>query len=235
MSGVTLAAARAAAAGLTGDIMQVPPMVSALKVGGRRLHELARAGIEVERAPRRVTVMRFEVELATPGESCGPGAPGGPVAPGGTVGPGPGAASGPVLAIDVECSSGTYVRTLAADLGAALGGGAHLRRLRRVTVGGFTVSDAVTLGALQASPAPASAVLRPADALADMARAVVFGETVAAVGHGKVLPLRALEEAGARGAGPWAVVSEDGTLLAVYTRFRAGEAKPVVVLGAAGN
>ncbi len=66
MSTVTLEAARAAAAQLTGEITQVPPMVSALKVGGRRLHELARAGVEVERAARPVTVGRFDVELAGP-------------------------------------------------------------------------------------------------------------------------------------------------------------------------
>ncbi|MBA2624414.1 MAG: tRNA pseudouridine(55) synthase TruB, partial [Acidimicrobiia bacterium] len=101
LSGVTLTEARAAAAGLTGELQQVPPMVSALKVGGRRLHELAREGVEVERAPRPVTVTRFAVE--------------GPVAP------------GPVFAIEVDCSPGTYVRSLAADLGAALGGPAHLR------------------------------------------------------------------------------------------------------------
>jgi tRNA pseudouridine55 synthase len=111
MTDVTLEVARKAALTLTGEIAQVPPMVSALKVGGRRLHELARAGIEVERAARAVTVSRFEVDLACPAEADAPAGP------------------GPVLAIDVVCSSGTYVRSLAADLGAALGGGAHLRRL----------------------------------------------------------------------------------------------------------
>ena len=89
-------------------------MVSAIKIGGRRLHELARQGIEVERAPRPVVVHAFDVEL----------------------GPEPG-----VLAIDVACSAGTYVRTLAADLGHLLGGGAHLRNLRRTAVGEFTLAD----------------------------------------------------------------------------------------------
>ncbi len=126
MRDVTLEAAREAALTLTGEITQVPPMVSALKVGGRRLHELARAGIEVERAPRAVTVSRFEVGLAPPHEADG--------------------AAGPVLAIDVVCSSGTYVRSLAADLGAALGGGAHLRRLRRLAVGSYKLEEAVSLG-----------------------------------------------------------------------------------------
>ena len=108
-------ARRVVAEHLTGDILQIPPMVSAVKIGGRRLHELAREGIEVERAPRPVTVHRFDVER----------------------GPTPG-----VLRIDVDCSSGTYVRTLAADLGRLLGGGAHLRNLRRAAVGAFTLAEA---------------------------------------------------------------------------------------------
>src|SRR6476659_6449748 len=95
-----------------GDIEQLPPMVSAVKVGGRRLHELARAGQEVERAPRPVTVRRFDVEPTDD-----------PL----------------VYRIEVDCSTGTYVRTLAADLGRALGGGAHLRGLRRTAVGSFNV------------------------------------------------------------------------------------------------
>ena len=105
---------RAAAAALTGDILQVPPMVSAIQVGGKRLHELAREGIEVEREPRPVTVHRFEV-----GEPLSPGR----------------------FPIEVDCSSGTYIRTLAADLGTALGGGAHLRDLRRTAIGSFTVDQ----------------------------------------------------------------------------------------------
>ncbi len=128
MRAVTLEAARSAAAKLTGEIEQVPPMVSALKVGGRRLHELARAGVEVDRPPRPVTVWRFDVVRS--GEE----------------------ATGPVLSIDVECSSGTYVRSLAADLGTLLGGGAHLRRLRREAVGEFTTKEALTLEALEDSP-----------------------------------------------------------------------------------
>ncbi|MER3453217.1 MAG: tRNA pseudouridine(55) synthase TruB, partial [Acidimicrobiia bacterium] len=99
------------AASFIGTISQVPPMVSAVKVGGRRLHELARQGLEVERPARSVRVDRFEV---TPIE----GEPG-------------------AFRFRVDCSSGTYVRTLVADLGRALGGGAHLRSLRRVAIGPF--------------------------------------------------------------------------------------------------
>lgn len=215
MRDVTLEAAREAALTLTGEITQVPPMVSALKVGGRRLHELARAGIEVERAARAVTVSRFEVDLACPAEAEAPGGP------------------GPVLAIDVACSSGTYVRSLAADLGAALGGGAHLRHLRRLAVGSYGLEESVSLGTLEKMVDPAGVVLRPVEALRGMARAVVPGDLAAAVGHGKVLPAAALREWGGEGPGPWAVVSAEGTLLAVYVAHGPQQAKPAVVLASA--
>ncbi|HUC13262.1 MAG TPA: tRNA pseudouridine(55) synthase TruB [Acidimicrobiales bacterium] len=208
MRAVTLDEARSAAARLTGEITQVPPMVSALKVGGRRLHELAREGVEVERAARPVTVRRFDVDWAVP---AGPS---------------------PVLAIDVECSSGTYVRSLAADLGTLLGGGAHLRNLRRTAVGDFSVERAVTLEQLEASPTSIEAVLEPASALPGMARAVVGHEMAAAVRNGKVLPADVLRAAGGAepGAGPWAVLAEDGQLLAVYQTYGTDLAKPAVVL-----
>ena len=181
MQAVTLEAARSAAATLTGQIEQVPPMVSALKVGGRRLHELARAGIEVERPPRPVTVWRFDVGLAAEGTT------------------------GPVLSIDVECSSGTYVRSLAADLGTLLGGGAHLRRLRREAVGEFTVKEAVLLDALEAAPSPSDALVTPAEALRGLSRAMVGPLVQAAVGFGKVLAADVLLQAGASapGRGRW--------------------------------
>ncbi|MGH9179155.1 MAG: tRNA pseudouridine(55) synthase TruB, partial [Acidimicrobiales bacterium] len=133
MGGVTTEEVRAAAARFVGEVDQVPPMVSAVKVGGQRLHTLARAGVEVERAPRRVTVHRIDVEpAAQPG----------------------------VFRVEVDCSSGTYVRSLAADLGAALGGGAHLRNLRRTAVGHFTVVEATPLDELgpDAVRPPAAAV-----------------------------------------------------------------------------
>jgi tRNA pseudouridine55 synthase len=219
MRTVTLEAARAAAAAtLTGEIKQVPPMVSALKVGGRRLYQLARDGVEVERAPRPVTVQRFDVEMACASGSAPPPAGGG---------------SGPVLAIEVVCSAGTYVRTLAADLGGTLGGGAHLRNLRRLAVGNFTVDQAVSLEQLEEQPDPTEAVLAPADALRDLGRAVVGTDLAAAVGHGKVLPVSVLEAAGASGPGPWAVLSEGGSLLAVYLAHGHDQAKPAVVLSGA--
>lgn len=123
---------------LTGEIEQVPPMQSALKHQGKALYEYARAGIEVERQPRRVTIHRLEV-LAW---------------------------SGPELVLDVQCSKGTYVRTLAQDLGELLGCGAHLSGLRRTASGSLHVEQAITLEALAALDEPArDALLRPADAL----------------------------------------------------------------------
>jgi tRNA pseudouridine55 synthase len=128
------------------------------------------------------------------------------------------------------CSSGTYVRTLAADLGAALGGGAHLRRLRRLAVGSYGVEESVRLDALEAALEPAQMVLGPLEALRGMARLTVTGEMAGAVAHGQVMPLGALRERGGAGPGPWAVLSAEGMLLAVYEVHGPQGAKPAVVL-----
>jgi tRNA pseudouridine55 synthase len=207
MRDTSLEAARAVAADLTGDIEQVPPMVSALKVGGRRLHELAREGIEVERKARQVTVSRFAVDLAAD-QTCPDGA-------------------GPVLSISVDCSSGTYVRTLAADLGAGLGGGAHLRALRRVAVGPWSLADAVPL-----DEAGADRVVTPLEALRGLTRLTVDAPVADQVCHGRVMPS---ERLGASGPGPWPVLGPDGTFLAVYREHGEGRVKPVVVLVPAGS
>ena len=190
MAGVGLGDVAAAAARFVGDIEQIPPMVSAVQVGGRRLHELARAGIEVERAARPVTVHRFEV---APGQEPG------------------------VFRIEVDCSSGTYVRSLAADLGTALGGGAHLRRLRRTAVGAF--EDGVALDDLGPDH-----VIAPAAAVGHLA-AVPADEAMAeAVSYGRAL------EVDWPGEGPWAVLDGAGALLAVFERVPDGRVKPAVVL-----
>jgi tRNA pseudouridine55 synthase len=195
MGSVTLDDVRAAAEGFVGPILQVPPMVSAVKVGGKRLHELARAGVEVEREARPVMVHALSIEdLPEPG----------------------------VFRITASCSGGTYVRVLAADIGSALGGGAHLRNLRRTAVGGFDLAGAVPLE--QLTP---EAVRPPADAVVHLAQVTVDDEVAADVGHGKVLPLDRL---GASGEGPWAVLGPDGRLLAVYRAHHPGTAKPDLVL-----
>ena len=199
MSGVDLAAARAAAAGLTGTVRQVPPMVSAVKVGGRRLYDLARSGEEVERRERTVVVDRFDVEP----------------------GPEPG-----VFTVSVACSTGTYVRSLAADLGTALGGGAHLRNLRRVRVGSFTVDEAHRVAEL--SP---EHVLSPAQGLRDLDSVVVRGDMARSVSHG--LPLDKVA-VGASGSGPWAVLDGGGRLLAVYQRTETDRIVAACVLASSG-
>ena len=129
MSMLTLERVRDAAKGFVGDILQVPPMVSAIKIDGRRLHEIAREGGEVERAPRPVTVHRYvvrdEVERID---------------------------GNPVVRIEVTCSSGTYIRTLAADLGTALGGVAHLRNLRRRAIGDFVVGEELDADSIETAP-----------------------------------------------------------------------------------
>ena len=195
MGEVTIEQARRAAADLTGRIEQVPPMVSAVKVGGRALHRLAREGVEVDRPARTVEVYRFDV--------------------GSWVEPG-------VLRVQVECSSGTYVRVLAADLGAALGGGAHVRNLRRTAIGSFTEADARPVDELDES-----AVLSPAEALRDLAGVRVGSEVEQLVGRG--LPLDRVS-LGATGAGPWALVGESGRLLAVYEATDTDRVRPAVVL-----
>ena len=191
MSGVTVDdARRVVAENLTGEIEQIPPMVSAIRVDGRRLHELAREGIEVERAPRPVTIHRFDVAEGT--------------APG-------------ILRIDVECSAGTYIRSLAADLGQLLGGGAHLRNLRRTSVGAFGIREAAPPDEWELQPV--SAAVRSLD------QVTVDEATAGLIGNGRVLDRWS-------GSGPWAVFAKDGSLLAVYEAFHANEAKPAVVLPA---
>ena len=195
----TIDEVRAAARTLTGAIEQIPPMVSAVKVDGKRLHALARQGIEVERAPRPVTVHRFEIEPT---------------------------ADPLVVRAEVECSSGTYVRTLAADLGTALGGGAHLRDLRRTRIGSFGLDDAHALETV--SP---DVLLSPAAAMRDLATVIADPATTVDVAHGKVLD----RSIGFEGEGPWAVLDGDGRLLAVYGAHRGTSVKPEVVIAPASG
>jgi tRNA pseudouridine55 synthase len=184
MTGVTIDDVRAAAARFVGDIEQIPPMVSAVKVDGRRLHDLARQGIEVERKPRPATVHRFEVTAT---------------------------AEPLVFGIEVECSSGTYVRTLAADLGHALGGGAHLRRLRRTAVGPHTLTEARPLEEVELLPVAAAVAHLPHHVVSgeDHRRLVATGSRVPDVPE----------------EGAVALVDDTGELLAVFENGR-----PSVVL-----
>ena len=182
-----------------GDIEQVPPMVSALKVDGKRLHELAREGKVVDREPRSVRIDRFDLEAFVPGPL-------------------------PQATVTVACSSGTYIRSLAADLGVALGGHAHLASLVRLRVGPFTLDDATPLDVLVENPVPH--VLTPASALRAMESVTVDDDLKAAIANGKVFDASMLTVVG---DGPFALLDRAGNLLAVYERRGSGF-KPSVVI-----
>ena len=164
-----------------GEIEPVPPMYSALKRDGKALYEYAREGIELEREARRVTIHALEL-LDFAGER---------------------------FTIRVHCSKGTYIRSLAMDIGAALGCGAHLCGLRRTRIGAFELDAAVTLAALEACEFEArAAMLAPVDALlAVHARIVLDGEQAQGLLQGRVLSL-----AGAGGEGLVRVYGPKGFL-----------------------
>lgn len=188
-----------------GEIHQVAPMVSARKVGGRRLYELARQGTEVEREPRAVTVYNLEVLDFAPSDY-------------------------PELTFAVTCSTGTYVRTLADDIAQALGGNAHLTALRRTANGTLDVSTAYRIDTLEAMAADGrlcDALLSPAQGLGDIAILTVDDSLAAAVRNGVAFARAALE--GAPESGPVGLLASDGDLIAVY-RVDGGRAKADVVI-----
>ena len=137
---LTLEQVRAAAEQFKGRIMQIPPMFSALRVQGKKLHELAREGKEVPREPRPVHIYKLEILSLEPGDY-------------------------PMAAFEVECSKGTYVRTLASDIGDALGVGAHLKQLTRTAIGDFRLEDASTLEQLTDRASIQARLIPNADAL----------------------------------------------------------------------
>lgn len=147
--------------GFTGEIMQVPPMHSALKRDGKPLYEYARQGIELERTPRRVRIHAIDVNDF----------------------------SGDTLSFTVACSKGTYVRTLAEDIGEALGCGAHLIALRRTGIGGLRLEQAMTLAQLESmSIEQRDASLSPADTLLlELPRAELSVGDAARLLHGQSL------------------------------------------------
>ncbi len=202
---VTPAQVEAAAAAFRGTIAQVPSAVSAVKVDGQRAYRRVRAGEEVRLPARTVTVSRLEIGV--PGR------------------PGPGMLDVPV---SVRCSSGTYVRALARDLGAALGVGGHLTALRRTAVGGVSVAEAHPLAELSALDGPGLPLLPLAEAARRFFACVQVDDTTArAVVHGRPLSLT-LPGPDA----PAALLSADGALLALY-RQRGDVAVPVAVLAGA--
>jgi tRNA pseudouridine55 synthase len=202
-SGVIDEAVRDALREQTGEIEQVPSAVSAIKIDGRRAYHRVRAGEDVELPARRVTVYRLDVgDLRRPGGRD-------------------------VLDVDVdvECSSGTYIRAIARDAGRALGVGGHLTALRRTAVGGFTLDEAATLAELEET-APDVVSL----SMSDAARRAFPQRTASAddarvLRHGGPLAPAGIE-------GPYAVFDASGEVLAIVSE-RDGRARPEIVLSPA--
>jgi tRNA pseudouridine55 synthase len=203
-AGADLSKLDAAAAPLRGQIEQVPSAVSAIKVDGKRAYARVREGEDVVLKPRPVTVHRFALLAARPGTVDGP------------------AGSTPVLDVDAEvvCSSGTYVRALARDLGAALGSAGHLTSLRRTRVGPYGIDGSTTLDDLETAfdVLPIAAAARAAFAARELS-----AEEARRLAHGQRL------EASELGPGPVGAYAPDGTLVALIAD--AGlTARPLVVL-----
>jgi tRNA pseudouridine55 synthase len=198
-AGVDEAAARGALGAFLGPQQQLPPMVSAVKVGGERLYAKARRGESVARAPRPIVVHALELVDFAGGER-------------------------PEATVEVTCSGGTYVRSLAADLGRALGTLAHLAALRRTAVGQFTQADAHTLPELEALAGDLTrVVIAPAQALRSVAVRPLSADEAAALATGATLPPSGRAE-------PVAALAPDGRLVAVI-QDDAGRARSRVVLG----
>ncbi len=200
-AGVTDTAVAAGVAALTGPIEQVPASVSAIKVDGRRAYARVRAGEDVALAARPVTVSAFAVLARRD--------------------------AGPFVDLDVAvtCSSGTYVRALARDLGEGLGVGGHLTALRRTRVGPFALDAAVTLDRLEERPE----VPLPLDAAVALAfpRRDVDPAEAADLAHGRPLPAAGTAEV-------QGVFAPDGHVVGLV-RDRDGRARPVVVLAPAAG
>ncbi|HEX2486335.1 MAG TPA: tRNA pseudouridine(55) synthase TruB [Myxococcota bacterium] len=182
-------AVRAALAAFVGEIAQVPPMFSSVKHEGEPLHRIARRGGHVERAPRKVTVHAIEMR----------------------------AYRAPLVEVEVVCSAGTYVRSLAEDLGRALGCGAHLANLRRTRSGPFLEAQAVTLEALAAAGAEgraAALLLPPADVLG-LPRLALDAVQLRRVSHGGDVSAPPAPGPPALPGSRVAAVDEAGTLIAL--------------------
>ncbi|MDW8468819.1 MAG: tRNA pseudouridine(55) synthase TruB [Burkholderiales bacterium] len=197
------AAVEAALEGFRGDIAQVPPIYSALKRSGRPLYALARAGERVARPPRRVRVSEL-VLLSYEGD---------------------------LLQLRIRCSKGTYVRQLAADLGEALGCGAHLAALRRLAAGRFRLEDAIGLEALRALPIDArvARLIPPARLLEGLPAVRLDGERARRFCHGQ--PVRAAPAA----RGECRVLAPDGALLGVGTLGADGLLHPARLVARAAS
>lgn len=242
-SALTLEQVQEVAGEFWGEIQQIPPMVSAVKVGGEPLYKAARRGEVVERAARTVRIYQIDFERFDEAAQT--------------------------AQISVRCSSGTYIRTLATDIGDRLGVGAHLTSLRRLSIGSFGESESTPLENLEKMGRSelAAKVLAMGDAMRDFPRVTVDAEHLHHVAHGRPLPDaaaagrspgglaggppggglvpqrkgelpvlsrprsgdRPAHEAGMTAGIPVAVLNPEGELIAVYRRS-AKELKPAAVL-----
>lgn len=195
---------RAGLAALTGEIDQVPSAVSAIKVGGRRAYQRVRQGEPVELPARRVVVSRLDL-LAVRRELPG------------------------LIDVDVDlaCSSGTYVRAIARDLGAALGVGGHLTALRRTFVDGFRLAEAATLAELEQRAPELVTIPLSGAARRILPHREVTAEQARALSHGGRLPATGRP-------GPYAVFAPTGEVVAIVSE-RDGQAHPEIVLAPAGQ
>ncbi|MFZ4985532.1 MAG: tRNA pseudouridine(55) synthase TruB [Blastocatellia bacterium] len=165
----TRAGIEAAVSHLRGPITQIPPMFSAKKQAGRKLYELARAGKEVERAPIEVTISRLDLLSVNNPDHDPPALD---------------------LEVHVTCSAGTYIRTLAEDVGQRLGVGAHLVALRRLRAGRCLITEALTLEAVAGavSDGTIEAAVHPMATVLDLPVHHISEEETVAIGHGRPLP-----------------------------------------------
>lgn len=204
-----VAALEAALAGFRGSVVQVPPVFSALKVGGQPLYKLARRGEAPEPAPRTVMIHELVLEDWAP----------------------------PDATLRIACSKGTYVRAIARDLGLRLGCGAHLAGLRRLVVGAFDVAAAVTLDGLAAEPAPSRpGLLIGLERLVAGWPSVQLGPAECArFRNGQAVPFAASDGLPPSGAAPAAgsergaqriAVFSDGRLIGLATQSSADPAQP---------
>jgi tRNA pseudouridine55 synthase len=225
---VTRSEVEGAASTLTGEITQLPPMFSAVKIGGVPLYRSARRGEDVERPSRTVRIYQLDLEEFDEGAQT--------------------------ATFFVKCSSGTYIRTLAVDLGEKLGSGAHLTGLRRLSIDGHSVEQATPLTELELLTAPQaiSRSLSMRQAMRDFPQISVDGQQLEAVGHGRVLERpellepprrigelslimvkkpgdRPAHEAGMTAGIPVAIIDPSGELIAVYRRTSKG-LRPAAVL-----
>lgn len=200
---LTLEQVREVAQQFVGRIEQIPPMYSAVKIEGHRLYELARKGKEVPRSPRTVTIYSLEIESFEPGDF-------------------------PTAQFRLECSAGTYVRTLASDIGDRLDVGAYLRQLTRLAVGHFSLEQAQPLEVFTDPQTVAAHLIAPVDALCHLPRWKPSAPYLERLLKGSFVQA----EHPLWTPGGYVLVMEDDQRIALIARWLPPLLRPVRVIGA---